>query len=273
MEKVKLVIADIDNTLVVKRQPLTERAYNAIQALQAHGVLFGLASGRSVEQLHNLEEQWGIKCEILIGYNGEEIYDGLKGTTEMLYMMEPEWIKEAFEIMAPFESRPYLLQNGFSLVRTIDPAAAASQAYMKNATPAKVVKDDAEFWAAPAPKVGFRVAESDMPAIEARSAQFEKKGYISFKTETTMYEFCNAKASKGELLKLFCGEHDIDMKYVWSFGDMTNDITLFEVSGVGVCMKNGSPDAKAAADVITEKGIDEDGWADFVENHILKELA
>ena len=121
MEKVKLVIADIDNTLVVKRQPLTERAYNAIQALQARGVLFGLASGRSVEQLHNLEEQWGIKCDILIGYNGEEIYDGVKGTTEMLYMMEPEWIKEAFEIMSPFESRPYLLQNGFSLVRTMTP--------------------------------------------------------------------------------------------------------------------------------------------------------
>ena len=38
MEKAKLVIADIDNTLAVKRQPLTERAYNAIQALQAQGV-------------------------------------------------------------------------------------------------------------------------------------------------------------------------------------------------------------------------------------------
>ena len=112
-----------------------------------------------------------------------------------------------------------------------------------------------------------------MPAIEPRSAQFEKKGYISFKTETTMYEFCNAKASKGDLLKMFCDEHGIDMKYVWSFGDMTNDITMFEVSGVGVCMLNGSPDAKAAADIITEKPISEDGWADFVEKHILKELA
>ena len=88
-----------------------------------------------------------------------------------------------------------------------------------------------------------------------------------------MYEFCNAKASKGDLLKMFCDEHSIDMKYVWSFGDMTNDITMFEVSGVGVCMLNGSPDAKAAADIITEKPISEDGWADFVENHILKELA
>ena len=31
----------------------------------------------------------------------------------------------------------------------------------------------------------------------------------------------------------------------------------------------GSPDAKAAAKLITDKGVEEDGWADFVEKHIL----
>ena len=56
---------------------------------------------------------------------------------------------------------------------------------------------------------------------------------------------------------------------VASFGDMTNDISLFEVSGLSVCMANGSPDAKAAAQIVTEKGVDEDGWADFVEKHLL----
>ena len=134
------------------------------------------------------------------------------------------------------------------------------------------MKDDAEFWAQAAPKVGFRVKEEDMPAIEARAAQMRKEGYTSFKTESTMYEFCNAKASKGALLKTFCQAHGIDLAQVWSFGDMTNDISLFEVSGHGVCMANGSPDAKAAAQVITEKGVDEDGWADFVERHLLAEL-
>ena len=51
---------------------------------------------------------------------------------------------------------------------------------------------------------------------------------------------------------------------------MTNDITLLESAGVGVCMANGSDDCKAVADMITEKPVWEDGWADFIENHILK---
>ena len=85
-----------------------------------------------------------------------------------------------------------------------------------------------------------------------------------------MYEFGNAEASKGKLLEMFCAKHDIDISKVCAFGDMNNDITLLESAGVGVCMANGSDDCKAVADMITEKPVWEDGWADFIENHILK---
>ena len=271
MKNVKLVVCDIDNTLVVKHQPLSERSREAVRELRRRGILFGMASGRSVAMLHDMEEQWEIKSDLLIGINGAEIYDGLKGTTEVRYRMEPEWLKEAFEIMAPFEYNTTMGRDGYALVLRVDERTAASQAYMKNAIPLRVVTDLSEFWAKPAPKVGFRVKAEDMPAIEARAAQMRGKDYISFKTETTMYEFGNAKASKGALLKEFCGEHGIDMADVASFGDMTNDISLFEVSGISVCMANGSADAKAAAKYITEKGVEEDGWADFVEKHILAE--
>lgn len=54
---------------------------------------------------------------------------------------------------------------------------------------------------------------------------------------------------------------------------MTNDISMLQVAGVGVCMLNGSEDAKAAADLITEKSVEDEGWADFVEKHILAKHA
>ena len=50
---------------------------------------------------------------------------------------------------------------------------------------------------------------------------------------------------------------------------MTNDISMLQAAGIGVCMLNGSEDAKAAADFISEKAADEDGWADYVEKNIL----
>ena len=84
-----------------------------------------------------------------------------------------------------------------------------------------------------------------------------------------MFEFCNAEASKGSMLKRFCSRHAIDLQQVCCFGDMTNDISMLQAAGIGVCMLNGSEDAKAAADCISEKAADEDGWADYVEKHIL----
>ena len=272
MKKIKLVVCDIDNTLVIKRQPLTERARNAILKLQEHGIYFGLASGRAVNHLQSLAEQWGIECQLYIGMNGAEICDTLTGRHEVLHRMKAEWVKEAFEIMSPFQSWPHVLFGDVMYARKGDPYVAASNAYVKNHTPAHLVEDDSEFWHADAIKIGFRVSAEDMPNIEAAVAKHASADYIGFKTETTMFEFGNAKAQKGTMLKEFYEAHNIEREAVWSFGDMTNDITLFDESGVAVCMINGSDDAKAHAHIITELPCTEDGWAAFMEQHILPEL-
>lgn len=272
MKNVKLVVCDIDNTLVMKRQPLSDRAYRVIKELNKHGVLFGLASGRPVHHLQSLAEQWGIDCQLYIGMNGAELCDTLTGEHEVLYRMKPEWVKEAFEIMSPFKSWPHVLFGGVMYARKGDPSVSSSNAYVKNQNPAHIVKDDAEFWHDSSIKIGFRVSAEDMPEIEKAVSKKQNQDYTGFKTETTMFEFGNAKAQKGTLLKRFYEKHHIEREAVWSFGDMTNDISLFDESGVAVCMINGSDDAKAHAHIITDLPCAEDGWADYMEKYILPEL-
>ena len=58
-----------------------------------------------------------------------------------------------------------------------------------------------------------------------------------------------------------------DPLYEWYI--MTNDISMLEAAGIAVCMLNGSDDAKAVSDIITDKTVDEDGWTVFVEDYIL----
>ena len=272
MEKARLVVCDIDNTLVPKHKNISDRTRNAIHSLRKNGILFGLASGRGVDSLHLLEEQWNIHCDMIIGQNGAELYDDSTKKNELFYSMKTEWLKQCMEIMSPFDCNPTLGRDGIHYVRRIDENTRSSGAYMKNVKPPHVVKDDSEFWSAPAVKIGFRVKAEDMSAIEKRVAEFPSEDFIGFKTENTMFEFGNKKASKGNILELYCQNHNIDLKNVYSFGDMTNDISMLKISGVGVCMLNGSDDAKAASDRITEKTVDEDGFADFVEKYILTNL-
>lgn len=265
----RLVICDIDNTLVLKHTQVSERTIRDIKALREKGILFGLASGRNIIQLHELEDQWGIHSDMLVGLNGSELYDGLTDTKERFYEMEPEWIKECFEIMAPFKTNPTVFYDDVTYVGEISETVRKSAKFMKDAKLPHVVKDYSEFWAKKAPKVCFRVDAADMPAIEAAVAAHPSDKWAGFKTEYIMFEFCHIKASKGEIMKKFCERHQIPMEEVMAFGDMTNDISMLKAAGTGVCMRSGSEDAKAVSDLITDKGVEEDGWADFVEKHLL----
>ena len=268
LHDIRLVAADIDNTLVKKHEPLSPLATKAINEMTARGIIFSLASGRSVSQLHEFEADWGIRCDLLIGMNGCEIYDGLLDKTETLYNMKAEWTKETFEIMKPFNYNAIAFMDGITYISRIDAANVSSSKYSKNQN-MRVVEDESEFWSADTIKIGFRVSAEDMPAIEARVAQFPSDNYIGGKTEFTMFEFWNKKADKGKALDIFCKRHDIDLAKVVAVGDMTNDISMLEAAGIGVCMLNGSDDTKAISQMITERSCDDDGFAHFVYDHIL----
>ncbi len=268
---VKLVVCDIDNTLVPKHKQPSENTIACIHKLHESGILFGLASGRHTEGLRSLANKWGIHCDVLIGMNGGELQDEMTGEHWVQCQLKKEWVKEIFEIMEPFRglANPSCGINGIHYCREIDDAIAASIKY-NNSKPPHVVKDDSEFWAQDIVKMGWRLKDARvMPLIEERVAQFPNENYYGVKTEYTMYEFNQSTADKGKTLAYFCQKHNIDLADVVAFGDMSNDVSLIKTAGCGICMENGSPDAKAVADVITEKSIEDDGWAYHVNKYLL----
>ena len=57
------------------------------------------------------------------------------------------------------------------------------------------------------------------------------------------------------------------MEEVLAFGDTSNDNEMLKASVWGVCLCNGSEDSKAAANAITEKSNNEDGFAWYMKQH------
>lgn len=270
MKAPKIIVCDIDSTLVVKHQTLTPRARRAIEILRAQGVLFGVASGRPVDELRPLVDSWGIEQDILIAMNGCELFDGITKQQHSYYMMKKEWIKEALEIMEPFDCNPMVSLHGVNYVGRHDELVEMSEKYIGKK--AHVCKDLSELYQEDNAKIMFRVNEEDMPKIEEHVNAHPSPYFKGFKTQPSMMEFANKNASKGYALEQFCKLHSIDLSDCIAFGDTTNDNEMLQVAGMGVCMANGSADTKAIADVITAKTCDDDGWADHVENEILKPL-
>ena len=268
---VELVVCDIDNTIVPKHKTPSERTINCIHEFHNRNILFGLASGRDTQSLRDLAKSWGIHCDILIGNNGGEYQDELTGEHDILPKISRKHLEEIFKIMEPFKDQvnTSMYVNGEHIIRRLDEQTMASFKYHNSGKLPRVVEDESEFWAEDAYKVGFRTPAEIMEQVEKRVAEFKSDVYKGFKTEFTMFEFSRVEADKGKMLVRFCNSHNIDIKNTVAFGDMTNDVSILKAAGLGVCLENGSIDAKQAADVITDLSIEDDGFADYVEKHIL----
>ncbi|TDW14835.1 hypothetical protein EDD63_13028 [Breznakia blatticola] len=270
MENLQLVICDIDNTLV---SPLThemqEYTKQVISKLHAHGVHFGLASGRPLDEIEAQVKRWGLEKEttMLLGLNGCQLWDGNDRSYHSYYLLETAWIKEILELMEPFNLNPYMyLDGGRFLATRMDEMVQYSAD--KVGKTIVLVDDKSEFYKEKNAKIMFRIDEDKMPEIEAYVKQHESNNYKAFKTQTTMLEFANSNVSKAFAMKEYCKRNHIDVANVMAFGDMSNDNDMLEASGLGVCLLNGSEDTKAIADVITEKTCDEEGFAHFIETHV-----
>ena len=57
--RLRLVLCDIDSTLINSKRELTPRTKDMIEKLHAQGVYFGLASGRPVDELQRYATGWG----------------------------------------------------------------------------------------------------------------------------------------------------------------------------------------------------------------------
>lgn len=270
MENIQLVICYIDSTLVTTDRRLTWKTKEVIDRLHAHGVLFGIASGRPLDELKRNAKKWGFSYpfDILIGMNGSELWDEKRQEEFGYYKLKPEWIKEIIELMEPFDANYFIYHDGYLLCRRND---AMMQHSAKSSDKEIVVMDTPEqLYQKENAKIMFRVTEEVMPSIERYVAQHPSPFYKGFKTQSTLMEFADHRVSKAFALKKYCEMNQLSFASVVAFGDTSNDNDMLACSGLGVCMCNGSADTKAIADDITKKSNDEEGFAWYMEEHFLK---
>lgn len=266
MSGIRLVIADVDGTLVNDHRELSSYTKSVIERLHEQGILFGVASGRDYLQLLEDNEYWGFDFpfDVTMGMNGGQVYIAESRQLYEYNKLSEETVKSIVEMMDPLDLNPFVYGPNHTMIcRRIDSATEASGE--RNSMQLHVVKDMSEFWEKPIPKIMYRTTESQMPAVYQWALDHPSDKYQAFKTQTTMLEFQDPHINKGTGLQHTVELLGIDLENVVAFGDMSNDNPMLELAGVGVCLKNGAQDTKACADYITEFTNNEDGFAKFAE--------
>lgn len=264
---IKLVLCDLDGTLLTNEKTVTEKTRKAIRKLKNQGIRFGIATGRAYEGIKQRIVEWGIEEEVdvLIAMNGAQIYDMKEKQLHTYFKMKKEWIKEIIERFWELDINPCFYDNQCLYCRKDNEYAQKSALNNK----LQVVEVEPEkFWENDRIKLLFLVEEGKMPGIEAFNAAHPSEYYRGFKSQSFLFEFVDTRVSKSYGIDQYCKMYGFTLNETCAFGDMSNDVEMLKDCGVGVCMANGSEDAKAASDVITLSN-EEDGVAYYIENYIL----
>lgn len=269
MNKYKLIVADIDGTITASDHTTSKRNINTIQKLRNDGYLFGLASGRPVEDIMNKYLEWNLEkqFDFLIGWNGCQLYDSSTSLQYNYNYLSTEDIKEIIELMEEFDCTINMYAPGIYLSSKETDRAWYSA--FKNKRTFVVEEKIDNYYKNPNGGIMFRTTLSQMPIIEDKITKLKNKNYIGFKTQVDLMEFAHKDCNKGYALKKYCELHNIDLNDCIAFGDTTNDNEMLKCC-FGVCLLNGSDDTKACAKAITEIDCDYDGFSDYVDKNILK---
>lgn len=254
----KLVVVDLDGTLLNNKHTISKRNYKVITELQKKGVSFVLASGRPYQSLEKYAKKLNLKMPI-ISTNGALIKD----------VNDPDILfKSVFSYNDAEKLCNYGMKNNFSILvyytdefLSSDKETAVhhkkvealnfkySKKLRENKAPLKIV-----FKAETGEKINKLGEVNNIFASDFYITQPDKQ-YIAF---------MNKGISKGRGIDYLIEKYNLERKEIISIGNNFNDISMFDNSGLAVAMGNSPQAVKKRAELIT-KSNEEDGVATILE--------
>ncbi|MDO4378551.1 MAG: HAD family hydrolase [Erysipelotrichia bacterium] len=267
-ENIKVIVADIDGTLARQSHQPSEYTLRMIDEVREKGYLFGLASGRTLDDVIEYYKLWNLKeqFDFIIAWNGCELWDNLTQIKYEYNKIAKQDLKEICQLMSKFDCTVsmYLPQVYLTTEKNARTLLSAGKSQRKLI----VAESMEDFYRQDNFGIMFRFDRSLMNDVEKYLSQYSDRNYNSFKTQPDLMEFSHKEANKAYALKQFCLMHDIPLQQCLAFGDTTNDNELLKCC-YGVCLLNGTEDTKKCAQAITDLDNEHDGCAHYIKKYLL----
>jgi Cof subfamily protein (haloacid dehalogenase superfamily) len=264
---VRLVLADVDGTLVTPAKELTDRTIAAGHRLGEAGIRFAVTSGRPPRGMAMLVEPLELTLP-LAAFNG-----GLYVNPDMSVIEErtipADVVGPTMNLMSSHQLDVWLYRGPEWLVRDTDGPHVAQEAATVRFPPT-LAEDFDGLTEGIVKIVGV---SDDLPRVaEAEAAARAEFGdHVSAARSQPYYlDVTHPDANKGCVVRFFSRRYDIPTDQIATIGDMPNDVLMFAHSGLSIAMGNATPEVQRAARRVTASNA-EDGFAIAIERFILDE--
>jgi Cof subfamily protein (haloacid dehalogenase superfamily) len=269
MTPIRLVVSDIDGTLVTPDKVITPRAMAAVKALDAAGVAFSVVSARPPRGMAPVASALHVR-QPYAGFNG----GALVGPDGALIAAERLPREVARTVLAHLAERKVatwvFADDGWFLTSLREPEIDRERRAI--GFEPTVVSDFDRF----ADRIDKIVGVSDDPAglatVESEAQAWVAGHAIAQRSQTYYLDFTALTANKGHAVQAICQAASFKPEETAVIGDMSNDIAMFRVAGFSVAMGQSSEIVKAEAKAVTAANT-EDGFAKAIEDLILPKAA
>jgi len=267
---IRMVIADVDGTLVTQEKVLTKRAAEAVLHLQQAGIQFSVTSGRPPRGMAMLIDPLKL-TQPLAAFNGGVLIDpDLTTVVDQKYLPAgvPDKVIEAIEKHG-LDVWVYTDTGWF--VRDPNAAHVAREQWTVKFPPT-VVKTFAGLLARVAKIVGVSDDYDRVAKCETDVQQAGGEHISAARSQPYYLDVTHPQANKGGVVLAMSKLLNIRAAEIATIGDMPNDVLMFQKSGTSIAMGNASPEVQASATYVTSTNEDE-GFAKGIEEFVLNRQA
>jgi Cof subfamily protein (haloacid dehalogenase superfamily) len=281
MIQIKLVLADVDGTLVTHEKVLTPRAIASVQALGRTGIAFAITSGRPPRGMQMFVEPLGLTTPLAAFNGGRFVHPDLSLVEQRV--LSRDAVEPVLAIIKAHGLDSWIYRGNDWFVRERHGPHVDREEWTVKFPPT-VVPDFADKMDEVVKVVGI---SDDLAAVAKCEADIVRQfsGNVICK-KTTPQRDCKASAvfaarsqpyyvdvthpdaNKGAVVIALGKMLKVAPSEVATLGDMPNDISMFAKSGLSIAMGQSSDEVKHAATHITTSSEDQ-GFANAIDRFIL----
>lgn len=267
----KMIVLDLDDTLLRDDHTISERTKNALMAAQEQGVKVVLASGRPTYGMNRIAEELKLNeyGSYILSFNGAKIIEAETRKEHYSSTLPAEMVHRLYEISQAEGVGIHTYVKDWIITENEHPYTLKEGEI--TGLPVRKVTSFVESVTEPVVKVLMVEDPEKLIKVEAKLKK-EFNGTLSImRSKPYFLEFLEEGVTKGSSLNALIQTLGIKREEVIAIGDSYNDLAMIEFAGLGVAMGNAPDDIKEAADHVTDTNMN-DGLAKVVEEFILTKV-
>ena len=245
---IRLVIADVDGTLVTHDKVLTARAISSVARLREAHVLFAITSGRPPKGMKMLVDALDLS-EPISAFNGGGVINPDYSVIAS-HLLSSDVAAEVIRLIGEHGLDVWLYSDTDWYVRDSNAPHVAREQWTVKFSP--TVVSDLEAHLDHVVKI---VGVSDnLPAVARCEKEMQVWGGARMSAERSQpyyLDVTHPDANKGEVVLMLSQLLAIPPEQIATIGDMPNDVLMFQKSGVSIAMGNASEEVQKAATYVS----------------------